>query len=190
MTRLKIFYKKIYFSIYLVFISLNLNLYSLVSGTPGQSGSKSDTDIQSDIDSDIDALVNDSSSDSDHDSVASKHRLDVRKSERAPDVDRMSYLTSSDQALINAKILSQLDTIGKCLDVTESKSVQKSRSKVKKSVCKHVAASSNLTVSQGVADLKEKLPNLQSMRHDRFIQKQVENRLNKKGIDSIDGRVG
>ena len=27
-TRLKIFYKKIYFSIYLVFISLNLNLYS------------------------------------------------------------------------------------------------------------------------------------------------------------------
>ena len=89
--------------------------------TPGQSGSKSDTDIQSDID----ALVNDSSSDSDHDSVASKHRLDVL---RAPHVDRMSDATSLDQALINAKILSQVDTIGKRLNVIESKSVQKSRS--------------------------------------------------------------
>ena len=139
--------------------------------TLGQSGSKSDTDI----DSDIDVLVNASSSDSDHDSVASKHRLDVRKSERTPHAERMSDLTSSDQALIN---------------VIESQSVHKSRSKVKKSVCKPVAASSNLTVSQGEADLQEKLPNLQTMRHDRFIQEQVENRLkelsglNKKGIDS------
>ena len=58
--------------------------------TPGQSGSKSDTDIESDIDSDIDALVNGSSSDSDHNSVALKHRLDVRKSERAPHVEQMS----------------------------------------------------------------------------------------------------
>ena len=78
-----------------------------------------------------------------------------------------------DQPLINAKILSQLDAIGKRLNVIESKSVQKSRSKVKKYVCKPVAASSNLTVSQGEADLQEKLPNLQSMRHDRFIQEQV-----------------
>ena len=53
--------------------------------TPGQSGSKSDTDIKSDIY----ALLN-GSSDSDHDSVASKYRLDVRKSERAPHVERMS----------------------------------------------------------------------------------------------------
>ena len=83
--------------------------------TPGQSASKSDTDIESDIDSDID--------NSDHDSVASKHRLDVRKSERAPHVERMSDLTSSDQALINAQILSQLNAIGRCLDVIESKSV-------------------------------------------------------------------
>ena len=101
----------------------------------------------------------------------------------------MSDPTSSDQALINAKILSQLDAIGKRLNVIESKSVPKSHSKVKKSVCKPVAASSNLTVSQGEADLQEKLPNLQTMRHDRFIQEQVENRLkelpglNKKGID-------
>ena len=144
--------------------------------TPGQS--KPDTDIESDIDSDIDidALVNGSSSDSDHGSVALKHRLDVRKSERAPHVERKSDPTSSDQALINAKILSQLDT--------------KSRSRVKKSVCKPIAASSNLTVSQGEADLQEKLPNLQTMRHDIIIQQQVENRLkelcglNKKDIDS------
>ena len=125
-----------------------LNEYSS-QPTPGQSASKSDTDIQRDIDSDIDALVNDSSSDSDHDSVTSKHRLDVRKSERAPHVDRMSDPTNSDQALINAKILSQIGAIGKRLNVIESKSVQKSRSKVKKSVCKPVAVSSNLTVSWG-----------------------------------------
>ena len=54
---------------------------------PCQSGSKSDIDIKSDIDSDIDLLVNESSSDSDHDSVTSKDRLDVRKSERAPHVE-------------------------------------------------------------------------------------------------------
>ena len=63
--------------------------------SPGQS--KSNTDIDSNIDIDIDALVNGSSSDSDHDSVALKHRLDVRKSERAPHVERMSDPTSSDQ---------------------------------------------------------------------------------------------
>ena len=121
----------------------------------------------------------------------SKHRLDVRKSERAPHVERISDPTSSDQALINAKILSQLDAIGKCLNVIESKFVHKSRSKVKKSVCKPVAASSNLTVSQGKADLQEKLPSLQTMHHDRLIQEQVENHLkelssvNKKVVDSI-----
>ena len=121
--------------------------------TLGQCVSKSDTDIQRDINSDIDALVNDSSSDSDHDSVASKHILDVRKSQRAPHVDRMSDPTSLDQALINAKILSQLYTIGKCLNVIKSKSVQKSRPKVKISVCKPVSTSSNLTVSLGEAEL-------------------------------------
>ena len=75
---------------------------------PGESGSKCDSDTESDIDSAIDALVN-GSSDSDYDSVTSKCRLDVRKSERAPHVERMSDPTSSDQVLINAKILYQLD---------------------------------------------------------------------------------
>ena len=136
--------------------------------TPGQAGSKSDT--ASDIEFDIDALVNDSSSDSDHDSGISKHRTDVRKSERAPPVERMSDPTSFDQALINPKILSQLDAIGKRLNAIESSSVHKSHSKVKKSVCKPVATSSNLTASQGEAHLQENLPNLQTIRHDRFIQ--------------------
>ena len=57
--------------------------------------------------------------------------------------------TSSDQALISAKILSQLHAIGKRLNVIKSKSVPNSRSKVKKSVCKPVAASSNLIVPPG-----------------------------------------
>ena len=59
----------------------------------------------------------------------------------------LSDLTSLDQALINSKILSQLDEIGKRLNVIENKSVPKSRSKVKKYVCKPVAARSNLTLS-------------------------------------------
>ena len=102
----------------------------------------------------------------------------------------MSDPTSLDQTLINAKILFQLDASGKRFNVIESKSVSKSRSKVKKSVCKPLAATSNLTVSQGEANLQENLPNLQTMHHDRFIQEQVENHLkklsglNKKGIDS------
>ena len=156
--------------------------------TPGQSGSKFDT--ESDIEFDIDALVNDSDSDLDHDSVISKHRLDIRNSEKAPLVERMLDPTSSDQALINAKILSQLDAIGKHLNVIESKSVVKSCSKVKKSVCKPEAASSNLIASQGEADLQENLTNLQTIHHERFIQEQVENclkelsGLNKNGIDA------
>ena len=48
--------------------------------TPGQSGSKSDTDIESDID----VLVNGSSSDSDHDSVTSKHRANAQRPTSGP----------------------------------------------------------------------------------------------------------
>ena len=116
--------------------------------------------------------------------------MDVKKSERAPPVGWMSDPTRSDQALIDAKLLSQLDTIDKRLNFLESNSVPRSRSKVKKSVCKPVAASSNLIASQGNVDLQEKVPNLHTIRHDRFIQEQVENRLkelpglNKTGIDT------
>ena len=76
------------------------------------------------------------------------------------------------------------------MNVIESKFVHKSSSKIKKSLCKPVVASSNLTVPHGEAHLQEKLPNLKTLRHDRFIQEQVDNRLkelsdlNKKGIDS------
>ena len=96
--------------------------------TPGQSCSKSDT--ESDIEFHIDVLVNDSSSDSDHNSVMSKYRRDVRKSERPPSVQQMSDPTSSDQALLNAKILSQLDAIGKRLNAIESNSVHKYQPKI------------------------------------------------------------
>ena len=87
----------------------------------------------------------------------------------------MSDPTSSDQALINAMILFQLDVIGKLLNVIVNlcpNLTLRLRNHVKP-----IAASSNLTVSQGEADLQEKLPNLQTMRHDIFIQEQVENHL-------------
>ena len=61
---------------------------------PSQSGSKSYN--ESDIEFDNEALVNDSSNDSDQDSVISKHRMDVRKSERVPPVQWMLDPTSLD----------------------------------------------------------------------------------------------
>ena len=109
-----------------------MNKFSSQPIRHGQSGSKSDA--ESDIEFYIDALVNDSNSDSDHDSVMLKYRVDVRKSERAPPVEQMSDPTNSDQASINVKYLSQLDTIGKRLNVIESNSVHRSWPKVKKSV--------------------------------------------------------
>ena len=57
--------------------------------------------------------------------------------------------------MITAKILSQLDAIGKHINVMESNSVSRSRPKVKKSVCKPAAASSNLTASHGENDLQK-----------------------------------
>ena len=50
--------------------------------------------------------------------------------------------------------------IGKRLNVIESNSVHRSRPKVKKSVCKPVAASSNLTASHGEDDLRKKCTKL------------------------------
>ena len=47
----------------------------------------------------------------------------------------MSDATNSDQALINARILSQLDAIGKRLNVIESNSASMSRPKSKKKIC-------------------------------------------------------
>ena len=81
----------------------------------------------------------------------------------------MSDPTSSDQALINAKILFQLDAIGKHLNVIESNSVSRSWPKVEKSVCKPIAVSSNLATSHGEDDLQKNMPNLHAMRHDRYI---------------------
>ena len=54
-------------------------------------------------------------------------------------------------------------------------------------MCKPVAASSNLTVSQREADLHEKMSNLQIMCHDRFIQEDVENHL--KELCGLDKKV-
>ena len=150
-----------------IMVHFLMNIFS--EPTTGQSDSKSDT--ESDIEFDIAALVNASSSDSDH--VVSKHRMDVRKSDRTPPVEWMRDPTSSDQALINAKVLSQLDAIGKLLNAIESTSVHKPHSKAIKAVCKPVAVSSNLTASQGEAHLQESLPNLQTICHDRLFKSKL-----------------
>ena len=122
-----------------------------------QSGSKSDTD--SDIEFDIDAVIVGSSSASDQNSVVSKLSLDVRGSEKAPGIECLSDPTHLDKALINAKILSQLDTIGKRLSATEINLASVSRPQA--------VVSSNFTTSHGAENLQKRLPDLHTVRHNK-----------------------
>ena len=95
-----------------------------------------------------------------------------------------------DQTLINQRILSQLDAIGKRLSVIES-SASVASSKVKKSgsVCGSTTASSSLPSSSKEDTMHAKLPDLHTIRHDKLVQEQVEERIrqlansDKKGTD-------
>ena len=95
-----------------------------------------------------------------------------------------------DQTLINQRILSQLDAIGKRLSVIEnSASVASSKVKNSDSVCGSTTASSSLPSSSQEDTMQAKLPDLHSIRHNRVIQDQVEERIrqlsnsDKKGTD-------
>ena len=90
--------------------------------------------------------------------------------------------------MINQRILSQLDAIGKQLSVIES-SPSVANSKVKNSVCGSTTASSSVPGSFHEDNMHAKLPDLYTIRHDKLIQEQVEERIrqlsssDKKGTD-------
>ena len=94
-----------------------------------------------------------------------------------------------DQTLINERILSQLDAIGKCLTAIEKSPASAARPKAKKATVRGTASSS-LNGSFTACDSAKKLPELHTLRHDRSIQDQVEAQIRQlsntdvKGMDS------
>ena len=82
-----------------------------------------------------------------------------------------------DQTLINERIHTQLDAIGKHLIVIERSLVSAARPKAKKVVVPRGTASSSLNRSYSEGDSVKKLPELHTLRHDRSIQDQVEARI-------------
>ena len=87
-----------------------------------------------------------------------------------------------DQALINQKILSQLNAIGKRLTVIETKSASPSKPKAKKLTKKKRNASSSLKHSS--VEEVSNMPNLYTLRNDRLIQDQIQDGLRElSGVD-------
>ena len=164
--------------------------------TPGQvSGSKtgSDTDSTSTDDSiglDISGVVY-SESDFD-DSPLVRHRKHFKNytQHQVASTSKMSDSREEKlpgQALINQKILSQLDAIGTRLTVIESKSAS-AKPKAKTLTKKKHAASSSLKPTS-VEKVGNNMPSLHTLWNDRSIQDQIQDRLkelsgvDKKGTD-------
>ena len=150
-----------------------------------RSGSVSRLDTESDIELIVDTLVSRGNTDSEDTSPVHKHTHDFKTSRKAMRgkgtvrSDPRSQV-QSDQTLINQRILSQLDAIGKRLSVIESSaSVASSKVKNSDSVCGSTTASSSLPRSSQEDTMHAKLPSLHSIRHNKLIQEQVEERIRK-----------
>ena len=103
--------------------------------------------------------------------VASTSKMSDQRGEKFPD-----------QALINQQILSQLDAIGKRLTVIESKPASPAKPKAKKLTKKKRTASSSLKPSS--VEEASNVPSLHTLRNDRPIQDQIQDRLRElSGID-------
>ena len=85
-------------------------------------------------------------------------------------------LVQRDQALVNQRILSQLGGIGKHLSVIEN-SASAAQPKPQNSVCDRTTAGSSLPASSREGNMHTNLPDLHTLRHERFIQEQVEDRI-------------
>ena len=147
-----------------------------------RSGSVSRSDTESDIESLVDTLVSRGSTDSEDTSPVPKHTHDFKTSRKVMRgkgkvrSDPRSEV-QPDQTLINQRILSQLDAIGKRLSVIENfASVASSKVKNSDSVCGSTTASSTLPSSSQEDNMHAKLPDLHSIRH-KLIQDQVEERI-------------
>ena len=137
------------------------------------SKSRSDTDGESDtsIDLEIGTLLSQESEDSVNESTVHAQTKKIKKSDRPSRFKNsrsMEVMAGSqpDQTLINERILSQLDAIGKRLNAIEESSASAARPKARK-----VTASSSLNGSSTEGDSVKKLPELHTLRHD---QDQVE----------------
>ena len=103
--------------------------------------------------------------------VASTSKMSDQRGEKFPD-----------QALINQKILSQLDAIGKRLTVIETKSASPAKPKAKKLTQKKRTASSSLKHSS--VEEVSNMPNLHTLQNDRLIRDQIQDRLRElSGVD-------
>ena len=91
-----------------------------------------------------------------------------------------------DQTMINERILSQLDAIGKRLTAIEQSSASAARPKAKKVIVRGTA-SSGLNGSFTEGDSAKKLPELHTLRHDRSIQDQVEARIRQLSNTDVKG---
>ena len=160
-----------------------------------RSGSVSGSDTDSDIESLVDTIVSHPSTNSEDTFPVQKHLNDFKTSRKA--MRGKGKVRSNprsevqpDQTLINQRILSQLDAISKRLSVVEnSASVASSKTKNSDSVCGSTTASSSLPSSSQEDTIHAKLPDLHSIRHNKLIQEQVEERIRqlsnsgKKGTD-------
>ena len=118
---------------------------------------------------------------SDHsDSQNKVKRLKVKSSENVIQSGQGLYM--SDQIFINDRILSHLDAISKYLDAIENSSVSASAlvSKLhaaprgRKRSMKNADSNLKLSADKSAKYSDVKLPDLKSIRHDKFIQQQVE----------------
>ena len=156
---------------------------------PGQS-SKSRSDTESDTSIDLDnTLLTQGSDDSLEESpvhVAKFKKADrpsrFKNSRPRPD----TVACQPDQNVINERILTQLDAIGKRLTAIEESSASAARPKAKKVVVRG-SASSSLNGSFTKGDSVKKLPDLHTLRHDRSIQDQVEARVKQLSNTDVKG---
>ena len=157
---------------------------------PGQSSKpRSDTESDTSIDLEVDTLLTHESEDSLEESPV--HVSKFKKSDRPsgfknsrPKQDTVA--SQPDQKLINERILTQLDAIGKRLTAIEKSSASAARPKAKKVVVTGSASSSlNGSITEG--DSGKKLPDLHTLRHDRSVQDQVEARIKQLSNTDVKG---
>ena len=159
---------------------------------PGQSSkSRSDTDSNTSTDLEIGTLLSQESEDSVDESPVHVQTKQFKKSDRPSRFknSRSREVTAGsqlDQTLINERILSQLDTIGKHLTAIEQSSASAARPKAKKVTVMGIASSSlNGSFSEG--DSVKKLPELHTLRHDRSVQDRVEARIRQLSNNDVKG---
>ena len=161
---------------------------------PGQSSkSRSDTDTESDtsIDLEIGTLLSQESEDSVGESPVHVQARKLKKSDRPSRFKNsrsreVMAESQPDQTMINERILSQLDAIGKRLTAIKKISASAAQPKAKKVIVRGTASSSlNESFTEG--DSAKKLPESHTLRHDRSVQDQVEDRIRQLSNTDVKG---